>query len=80
MRLKRGNVERIASTEADITRLKKEGFVEVTLVEKKTDAQEEKNLEEMKVANLRALAKEKGLEGYGSLSREELLEVLKDVV
>lgn len=80
MRLKRGNVERIASTEVDIARLKKEGFVEVTPVEMKGNEQEEKSLEEMKITELRALAKEKGLEGYSSLSREELLGILKDVV
>ncbi|MEY8356799.1 Rho termination factor N-terminal domain-containing protein [Lachnospiraceae bacterium 54-53] len=38
-----------------------------------------KNLEEMKVAELKALAKEKGIEGSSSLSREDLLSVLKDV-
>lgn len=49
------------------------------------DAQEpggdsEKNLEDMTVPELKALAKEKGIEGASSLNREDLLAVLKDVI
>ena len=39
-----------------------------------------KELSEMNVTALKALAKEKGIAGYSSLAKEELLEVLKDVV
>lgn len=42
--------------------------------------QEAKSPSEMKVAELRLLAKEHGIEGVDSLSKPELLEVLKDVV
>ena len=38
------------------------------------------SLEEMTVSDLKAMAKEKGLEGYSGLSKAELLELLKDVV
>lgn len=42
--------------------------------------QETKNLSEMKVAELRELAKEQGIDAADSLNKPELLEVLKDVV
>lgn len=38
-----------------------------------------KVLEDMSVTELRKLAKEKGLVGYSSLSKNDLLEVLKEV-
>lgn len=40
----------------------------------------EKDMEDMTVAELKALAKEKGIDGVSSLNREDLLAVLKDVV
>lgn len=42
--------------------------------------QETKSLSEMKVAELRELAKEQGIDAADSLNKPELLEVLKDVV
>jgi hypothetical protein len=39
----------------------------------------EKDLEDMTVPELKALAKEKGIDGFSSLNRDDLLSVLKEV-
>lgn len=90
MRLKRGNVERIVSTEAEINKLKKHGFKEVSENKSKkdnaaagedmTDFAENTSVEELDTKELREMAKEKGLKGYNSMGREDLLEALKEVV
>lgn len=40
----------------------------------------EKDILKMKVSELKALAKEHGIEGADSLNKEELIKVLKDVI
>ena len=45
-----------------------------------TEPDETKHLEDMTLAELKALAKEKELEGVSALNKAELLEVMKDVV
>lgn len=80
MRLIKGNVERVAETTEQVEMLKANGFEEIGGVEKTNTEQEDKSLSGMKVDALKALAKEKDIEGYASLTKEELLAVLKDVV
>ena len=80
MRLIKDNVERIAESEAQIRKLETAGYV--PLGEAGSEAKEEgkPELEKLKADELKALAKEKGIEGAASLTKDELLAVLKDVV
>ena len=80
MRLIKDNVERVALTEAQIAKLKTEGYKEIVAQTKKSEVTTKKALDDMNVSELKDLAKERGLEGYSSLSKEELLSILKDVV
>lgn len=79
MVLIKGNVERIAESQAAIAKLKADGFVPLT-GETVCEKEDTKILEEMTVSELKTLAKEKGLEGFSGLTKEQLLSVLKDVV
>ena len=80
MRLIKDNVERIAESEAQIRKLETAG--DVPLGEAGSEAKEEvkPGLEKLKANELKALAKEKGIEGAASLTKDELLAVLKDEV
>ncbi len=80
MRVIRENVEREVDA-SKCEQLLKDGY---ELVETSGDSKKESSeakapgdLDSMGLAELRAVAKEKGLSGYSSLSKEELLGVLK---
>lgn len=85
MRLKKDNVERITDSEKMIAKLKAKGFEEAETSSRDMPRGGEadtgvRELCEMNVQELKALAKEKGLEGYSGLTKEQLLTILKDVV
>ena len=80
MILVKENVEKVANTEEQINKLKAAGFKELQANEPAGTSKTEKPVEEMNVKELREIAKEKGISGYSSLAKEELVELLKDVV
>lgn len=80
MRLIKNNVERIAEGESQVQKLKAAGFKPLEVIDHKAGEEAKTELEKMKVDELKSLAKEKGIEGAASLTKEELLAVLKDVV
>lgn len=88
MRLIKGNVERIVEDQVKADRLLEDGFVHLDIVEavqpetlarSEIPPEAEKNLGDMTVPELKALAKEKGIDGFSSLNRDDLLSVLKEV-
>ncbi len=56
-----------------LSEYKAKGFEEV----EKLDDNREKSLTDMKVAELKDLCKEKGLDGYDNLKKEDLIMLLK---
>lgn len=79
MRLIRENVEREAEG-AEAERLMKDGFAPIDTSSVEANSSEKVNLKEMKVEDLRRLAAENGIDNAGSLTKAELLAVLKDVL
>jgi hypothetical protein len=93
MILVKGNVERETESMTTIALLKKEGFEELPSApeEDKTaegaqvegtpvEDESKPDLESMSLEELKALAKEKGMSGVSSLNKDQLKEVLKDMV
>lgn len=57
-----------------------QGYEEVTPDAGQEDEDVIKELKKMKKDELKALAIEKGIEGYEDMTKENLIEILKDVV
>lgn len=72
--LKRMNVVKVTNEEEIRDRLIAQGF---ELIEKKEVTSVE-DINQLTVEKLRELAKEKGLEGYSKLSKDELIKLLKE--
>lgn len=77
MRLIMNNVERTAEDDTQIRKLMTAGYKPLGEPAGEEKAELKPELEKMKVDELRAMAKERGIEGAASLNKEELLAVLK---
>ena len=77
MRLIMNNVERTAEDDAQIRKLMAAGYKPLGEPASEEKTEEKSELKKMKVAEFRAMAKERGIEGAASLNKEELLAVLK---
>lgn len=61
---------------ADILRYKRAGFAEV-VPENEPDEEQAGDLDEMNVQELKAEAKARGLSGYSTMSKDDLIALLK---
>lgn len=74
--LKRQNEHRIVATKEIAAKYEAKGFVRVGGSVKADGVDSDVPLEEMSLAELKALAKERGLTGYSALKKEDLLQIL----
>ena len=75
--LKRQNEHRIAATEEIAAKYEAKGFVRLGGSVKADSVNVDVTLEEMSLAELKALAKERGLTGYSALKKEDLIQILE---
>lgn len=81
MRLIRDNVEREVDSAEKAAELMRKGFRELGAAPGAPGSPDKPKLNKgMSLAELRALAEEKGVDGYASLNKGELLAVLKESV
>lgn len=73
----RENVQRIVADDAQCQKFLKEGFRLLSGLDSESAPTVIEMPAEMNLTELKALAKERGIEGYASLTKEELLMVLK---
>lgn len=73
MNLIKDNVERIADNPVQIEKLIAAGFVPI-------NSNWATDIKAMDIKQLRAIAAEKGIEDFQSLTKAELLKVLKEVI
>ena len=74
MKLEQGGITTEVTNPADIALYKRRGWVEVKEPE---PAEPEKPLEKMTVDELKTLAEKAGVEGFETMKKAELVEVLK---
>ena len=81
MILIKGNIERVAEDPAAIQALIRQGYKPINN-QPEAAAEEEPevpaDLESLKVQELRALAKKKGIDGVNALTKAELVDLLKE--
>lgn len=80
MILIKGNVERVSENPATIEQLKREGYEILGEKEEKSSESLKMDITAFTVAELKELAKEKGLTGCSVLNKEQLLKALEDVI
>lgn len=73
----RGNIERMIN-DSEVQKYIANGYKPIEEYAEKIE--EKVKIHTMKIEQLKEIAKEKGIKGYSSLTKKELLSVLKDVI
>lgn len=78
IRLINGNVERVVSDEANAQKLQGDGFRRMGPNAGSKPTPGGKSLADMTVEELKALAKDRKIAGYGALNKDDLLAILEE--